>query len=126
MLKHYVEFFYCGSFFSETDVKLIKNRRELFTIPKGCYGYRFFDREEAEQKGEMLWGKKKNYSGIYYFGEVMSLKEVKEQRLSIRGSKMLINNMEGNGWKRIVKTRMGNFQPFSKRDKIIEVNNETT
>ena len=120
MLKHYVEFFYCGSFFSETKVKLIKNRNEVFEIPKNSYGCRYFVREEVKKGDEILMGKEKNYSGMYYIGEVMSLEEVKEKRLSIRESKTLINNMEGNKWKHVVKTRRGNFQPFYKEDKLID------
>ena len=119
MLKHYVEFYYPGSLVAETEVKQIKNRKERFKIPEYAFGYRFFDKEEVEVKGETLTGRRKNWSGMHYFGEVMSLKEVKEQRLSIRGSKTLIRNMEGNGWKRVVKTRCGNFQPFEKRDRLV-------
>lgn len=115
-LKHYIEFFYCGILVSETSIEKIKGRRKDFKVPKGSYGYRYFDQEEIKQGDEILTGKRKNYSGIHYFGEVLSLKEVKEK---FPHEKILIRNMEGNNWERVVKTNMGNFQPFSKRDKLI-------
>lgn len=120
-LKHYVEFFYCGILVSETEAKQIKSRKEEFKIPKGSYGCRYFDREEVKRGGETLIGKKKNYSGMYYLGKTMSLEEVKEE---FPRENILIRNMEGNGWKHVVKTRMGNFQPFHKRDRIIVANKE--
>ncbi len=46
----------------------------------------------------------------------MSLAEVKEE---LPAEKILISNMEGNGYKYVVKTIRGNFQPFEKKDKIL-------
>ena len=117
-LKQYVTFYYPGILMNEKEVKLISSRRDKIEIPKGSFGYRFFDRIETRVDGETLKGKPKNHSGIYYLGRKMSLAEVKKE---LPKEKILISNMEGNGYKYVVKTIRGNFQPFEKRDKIISV-----
>jgi len=117
-LKHYVTFYYPGSFVNEEETKLISSRRDEVEIPRGSFGYRFFDRTETELNGEMLKGKPKNHSGMYYLGRKMSLAEVKKE---LPKERILISNMEGNNYKYVVKTIRGNFQPFEKRDKVISV-----
>lgn len=118
MLKHYVIFYYPGSLFNEEETKLISSRKDKIEIPKGSFGYRFFDRTEVELDGEALTGKRSNYSVMYYLGRKMSLAEVKRE---LPTEKILIRNMEGNNYKYMVKTIRGNFQPFKKGDKIIRV-----
>lgn len=116
MLKHYVEFLYPGVFVSESYEREIKSRDNIKNIPKNCYGYRFFDREEIVINKENLVGKEKNYSGTYYFGESFTLNEVKK----LNGNhKILIDNMKINNWKKVVKTRIGNFQPLYYNDKVL-------
>lgn len=112
MLKHYVEFYYPGSFLPETDVKEIKNRETKITLPKGSYGYQFFDIEEVVEKGELLKGQPKNHSGMYYKGKLYSYKEAQKE---FADKKILLSNMKNNGWKWIVCTVAGNFQPFFKK-----------
>jgi len=116
-LKHYVEFYYAGVFMSETEVRSVE-RRDLSNVkaPKNCFGFRFFDREETEVDGEMLKGKMKNYSGYYYFGTVYTKEDVEKY---VDNNKILLSNMSGNGYDRVVKTRLGNFQPFYKEDVIM-------
>jgi len=116
-LKHYVEFYFPGIIVMESSILKIKSRKEEFKIPDGAYGYRFFDKEEVKIKGEILEGRRKNWSGTYYFGEVLSLKELKER---FPDEDTLIHNMEMNDWEQIVRTTRGIFQPFEKGDKIIK------
>jgi hypothetical protein len=118
MTKHFVEFYYPGSFVSETDVKEIKNRNQNIERPKNCFGYRFFDKEVITKNGEVLEGKKKNISNMTYFGQKYSLKEVKNQFPYL---KILISNMECNEWNYVVKTIQGNWQPLKDDDKVIEL-----
>ncbi len=115
-LKHYVTFYYPGILMNEEETRLISSRRDKIEIPKGSFGYRFFDRTETELDGETLKGKPKNHSGIHYLGKKMSLAEVKKE---LPAEKILISNMECNGYKHVVKTIRGNFQPLERRDKII-------
>lgn len=109
-LVHYVELLYAGIFMSETNEKKVKKRDHTkIKAPKDCFGYRFFSREETDSNGEILKGKKKNYSGYYYFGEVYTKEDVEKY---VDNPRILLSNMSGNGYDKVVKTRLGNFQPF--------------
>lgn len=116
-LKHYVEFLYPGALFSETSVEEVAERDpRKVQAPRECFGYKFFDRLEVRVGDETLIGESKNHSGTFYFGRVMTLEDVKRE---MPEADILIRNMKGNGYDRIVKTRRGNFQPFTKKDKIV-------
>lgn len=57
MLKHYIEYFYTGIFVSGSTTGPIEVRNNLLIpLPKGAYGYKFFDREEitSSETGEIL------------------------------------------------------------------------
>lgn len=117
MIKQYVEFLYSGILFPETEIRKIEERDpSKLKIPKSCFGYRFFERQEADVDGETLVGEPKNYSGITYFGTVMTLSDVKREMPNAR---TLISNMKGNGWDKVVKTRRGNFQPLKLEDRVV-------
>ncbi len=120
MLKHYVEFLYPGIFFVDTSIREVKTRnyKNLQRIPKGCFGFRYFDKEEIKKSGEILEGRKKNISGTYYFGEVYPINRIKKEYPKER---ILIGNIERNSrTKTAIKTRCGNWQIFSKGDRIIK------
>jgi hypothetical protein len=120
MLIHYVEFFYPGIFMSETNTKQVKDRTPIKKekAPAGCYGYRFFDREEKQDKEEILLGKNKNHSGMTYFGKVYTLTEVKKMAKE-KDMGCLVSNMESNDWPKVVQTIRGNWQPLEKGDTVI-------
>lgn len=117
-LKHYVEFSYPGAFFSESSARVVSERDpSKVRAPKECFGYRFFDRQEAKaEDGEVLVGQARNQSGMHYFGKVMTLEDVQRE---MPQDSTLVQNMKGNGWKKVVKTRFGHFQPFESRDTIV-------
>lgn len=116
MTKHYVEFYYPGSFVSETSTEEIESRTANFEIPKYCFGFMFFDQEETLLDGETLYGNRKNKSNFFYFGKAYTLAEVKK---TFPDARILISNMKGNGWDSVVKTRRGNFQPLEKEDVVL-------
>lgn len=116
-IKQYVEFMYPGAFFSETEVREVKERDPTkLEVPQGCFGYRFFERQEVQEGGETLFGQPRNYSGTTYFGKAMTIADVKRE---MPDAKTLISNMENNGWDKVVKTRRGNFQPLQLEDRVI-------
>ena len=117
MTKHFVEFYYPGSFFPETSVKEIKNRKEKIEVPKGCYGYMFFDQEEIVSNGEKLTGNRKNKSGNTFFGKKYSIEDLKRD---FSENRILISSIENNGYKFAVKTISGNWQPVDKKDKVVD------
>lgn len=116
MIKHYVMFCFPGSLMSEYQCHEIKSRRQKIEVPKNCFGYYFFDQEETIINERKLTSKKFNESGMRYFGKVYTLKEIKEKYPKL---KTLIRNIEGS-YKKAVKTRCGNWQPFTYKDKIIK------
>lgn len=113
MLKHYVEFVYPGSFFSETTIKEVDTRDVRMDLPKGAFAYRFFSRQVAMIHDETLVGDKKDYSPMTYFGETFTVDQIKEMP---GDHSILIRNMEGNKWDRVVKTIRGNFLPLLEGD----------
>lgn len=114
MTKNYVTFLFPGSLFPEETVKEIVFG--MPEIPKGCFAYYLWDREEVVLDGETLYGKPKNITGRYYFGKELSLDEVK--RL-YPDAKTLHFNMQANKYKTVVRTRCGNFQPLEEKDTIV-------
>lgn len=117
MLKHYLEIFYPGLLFSESEIKEVENRDpNNVVIPDNAYGYRFFDRIELIREKDTLTGPKKNYSPMTYFGRAYTLEEVKKL---FPKEEILIKNMIHNHWRVAVKTRMGNWQILRDGDVVI-------
>jgi len=118
MIKHYVEFFYPGIFFSESSSREVAERVPRGEFPDGSFGCRFFDREAVKgDHDDWLYGSPFNYSGIYYRGGTdYTLKEVKA---FFPNEDILISNMEANGYEKVIKTSMGNWQPFTDKDTIL-------
>lgn len=120
-LKQYIEFFYPGLFVSESSEQEVADRTPPVELPKGAYGYRFFARSEVTHDGETLRGQPKDYSGMTYYGEVMTLEEVKA--LTPSGDyRILVSNMECNGWGRVVRTVRGQFMPLNDGDSVVAPN----
>lgn len=113
MIKHYVEFYYPGIIVADTSVCSIESRDQKIDMPKGAYGYRFFDREEIEtSEGETLRGDRKSISALHVFGKKLNLEEAKQ----LPRSEILVSNMRANGWKYVVKTDLGNIIEFREED----------
>jgi hypothetical protein len=119
MIKQYIEWYYPGSFVSETSSVMVSDRSAPVVIPERAYGYRFFARTEVVEDGERLVGANRDYSPMTYFGEVLTVDQVKalpEHRHD--QYRVLISNMECNGWKSVVRTVQGNFQPINEGDTV--------
>lgn len=107
--RTWVTFFYPGSLLEEAASQPVETRDvERLTIPEGAFAFQFFDRTDGvlELDGDLIevTGKPKNHSPRYYpDGEVLTLADVAP------GS-YLEQNMRGNGWDRVVRTRRGNVQ----------------
>lgn len=63
---------------SDTSDKSIESREDRVDIPDHAYGYRFFDREEVDQDGELLGGKNKNHSNWFFLGEIFDKERVEK------------------------------------------------
>lgn len=120
MLKHYVEYLYPGIIVSETSVSEIPERDvKKVELPDGSFGFRFFDRTVTVVDGETLTGDRKNVSGWHYQGEKMTIEQVKATFGNDGKHRILISNMENNGYTAVVKTRFGQFLPLNDNDTII-------
>jgi hypothetical protein len=118
-LQHYVEYFYPGAFFSESDDKKIEERNpEKVRKPKNAYGFRLYSRMECWKEGRLLQGPVENCSGMYYFdASVFTAKEAEKQ---FPNESILLDNLRNNKMSHIVKTKFGGFQQFNpKKDKIV-------
>ena len=117
-VQTYVEILYPGVMVSETEVKKVLSRDpSKVKVPNEAYGFRFYDRTEiTTADGELLAGKPKNYSGAFYFGKEMTTDDVKRE---VPNHSILLSNMKSIGWKKVVKTRLGNFQQLTLEDTVL-------
>lgn len=115
MKKTYIEWFYPGSFVSETRTEPVEDRSKPSKISKTAYAYRFFDREEIQQGRETLRGKPKNYSPMYYFGEEFTAEEALNDDSFGDIAK---SNIKVNEFKRVVRTKLGQIFPLEDKDRV--------
>jgi len=113
MVKVYVEFLFQENVSSDVAEKEVSNRKEVVKLPKGAYGYRFFDREEIEENGDITFGAKKNHSGVTYFGREYTLAQVKR---NFPEERFLAAMMESNGYTKAVRVPSGQFYPLANSD----------
>jgi hypothetical protein len=128
MRKHFVKFFSPGTFTAETTVREIEawDVGKALEMASGVeerygatpYAFCFITRARADKDFD---SKEVKRSRMYYLPhcKVETLKEIKA-----RGSKddrILISNMEGNGWDRVITTTKGWkwYQPFKGGDVLL-------
>jgi hypothetical protein len=110
MEKHYVEFLSPGTFVSESDVreidswdseKAVEMAREITQRYNAKpFGFRFFTKARGDEDFEP---KVTATSKMYYInGTVMTVDEVRGRRNP--DERILLSNMEGNGWGNVVTT----------------------
>ncbi len=106
------------NYISKIEEVSSRDYKELNKIPNECYVFRFFDQTLFKaQDGEVVFGKPKNISGLYYpQGQIMTLEEIKKE---FPPEHTLIQNMKKNGWRKQVKARDGHFYPLDLEDRIV-------
>lgn len=112
----WVKFLFPGAFFSEDSSEKVSSRdiSEL-VIPEGAFAFSFHDVTTQVAKledGTEIPHKtgQENKSGMFYPGGI-KLGSMDVGYLH-GDNRILLDNMRSNGWKHVVKTRVGNFQPF--------------
>lgn len=119
----YVEFLYPGLLMSESSSQEVASRDLLkLEVPENAFGFRFFDvlsmTVEVEGEEVELTSKTLNKSATHYYGgTVYTAAQIKRQ---FPDEKILISNIEGNRYKKVIKCRTGNWQPFQKDDVLVE------
>ncbi len=113
---HFAKFLYWGILTSESSEREVETRDpKKVDMPEHAFGFYFLDRKLVMDGKEKLWGKDTNTSGIYYYGKEMTLAEVEKE---MPGESVLISNMRGNGYKRVVFTGRGTY-PLNDDDVIL-------
>lgn len=121
--QHFVEYFYPGLLFAESSSRQIATHsvgEALKGMSKKAYGFKLYDKQilraMVEDGTSTTVEKTLNESGMYYPGGVIyTMAEIKNQQ----GESILYCNMWGNDYKKVVKTRLGNYQPFTDKDRIL-------
>ena len=127
--KHFVEFYSPGSFFAETDTKAIdswdiekaKEMAKEIIQRYGAkpYAFRFITRGRTDDE---LDSKVIEQSGYHFInGTIKTLAEIKAENNP--DDKVLISNMECNGWDKVVITHSPYkwTQPFTEEDSVVTI-----
>ena len=128
MEKHFVKFFSPGTIVAEDTVKPIDSWSQSLAVEMSRYiterhgatpyGFKFLTRTRAV---DALDSHVSATSGMYYLqGKVETLTEIKAK--GDPANKILIGNMECNGWDKVVTSTKGYkwTQPFNENDVLIE------
>ena len=120
--KTFVEFTCPGAFFNETYSREVDTRDpSCLQIPDNAYAFQFYDiigttqviwnLKSVDNERVTMKSERMNLSLRYYLnGKVMTYDEVAAE---VPNNKILLSNMKCNGWRGVIKTRFGNFQPFT-------------
>ena len=116
-LIKYVRFWFPGSFVSDDTIRESVSDTRI-DFPDGAYAAQRFSRFETEDpRGGKMVGPEYDHGSKYIEGEAYTLEQVK----ALPGDyHILIRNMEGNDWPRVVRCRQG-FLPLSDKDVVIPV-----
>ncbi|KKU53877.1 MAG: hypothetical protein UX77_C0036G0008, partial [Parcubacteria group bacterium GW2011_GWA1_47_11] len=116
--KTYIEFLYPGSFFNESSTQKVKTRDvSKVKVPKNAFGFKFFDIlsvvVDVGGKKVKLASEQTNVSPMHYYGG--KLYTVAELKCDLSND-LLVKNVEGEGCKKAILCRTGNWQPFRRTD----------
>jgi len=123
--KHFIQFQYSGSFFSEeTSVEIVERDPSKIEVPPGAYCFSFYDQivgtiiESIGDKEIAVNSAQLDKSPTYYYGgKVYTVEELKKK---FPNEQTLITNVEINSCKRTIKCRNGNWRFFKDDDVLIE------
>jgi hypothetical protein len=115
----FVQFFYQGLMFAETSTQDVENLDPYSVVwPDHAYAFTMHRREDVIDGKSVYTGVSYQIGGTYYHhdSKVETLDEVRKRP----DCKILIQNMESNGWDLVVWNRFGGFpQPFGDRDVVL-------
>ena len=117
--KTFVEFVFPGLLFSETSVREVECRDRQMKMPKGAYGFRFFDVTDTVVDGETLTGNRKNFSPMHYPGAETIPADKVPERFPDDRHKILRSNVRINEMRGIILTRTGNAVEWREDDVVM-------
>lgn len=122
-MKIFCELLFPGSFYPEEQVIAVDVRdpQAIAAEHSGAFSFQFFDQVSAEVEVDgvkrRVFGDRKNLSPKYFpGGTVFTKDDIEAMGPEFR---ILRANMNNDGWGVMVKTRRGNFQPFTKDCEVI-------
>lgn len=121
--KTHVVFFYPDLFVSETSTRVVKSREvSKVKVPKGAYAFKFFDTysliARVDGKKVLLTSERLNPSPIHYYGgKLYTPTEVKRE---FPNEYLFHDNIKDHGWRRMIRCRFGNWEPFLKKDVLVK------
>lgn len=110
---YYVTFWAPGSFVAnDWTVTVDSPDPHKVEWPDSAYAFRLFKREDVIDGDKTYQGKPKQVGPTYYHPD-SAIQSLDEVRTNPKASRILVSNMECNGWKQIIWTRWMNWpQPF--------------
>ena len=121
IITTYVEKIYRGVICSESVIRETDNRHPLSIENDGdIQGFRFYDKERLVVNNKEYYGDTINYSPWYFFGERLSLDDIKSNSNINPIYKRLIPFMEHNKINYVCHTQVGSYLPMEDEDMTID------
>lgn len=123
MTTFYAEYDLPGSFFGETVSREIPERSVAAAkaaAPKSAFAFTLYECADPVDLGPeySVVPKRLNVSGKHFLGgQIFTLAQL--EALNSPDDRILISNMRSNRWGRVIRTSMGNWQPFEETSCIV-------
>ena len=119
MLKHFVRYIRRGPEGKKSVYEEIPERdlRFVSIMDSQVIGFQFFDKVIVEEDGEVLEGKEKNYSGVYYKGIHMTKEEL--SHIETIHATLILNAMGLCNLSECVKTGEDEFYLLHQNDVVL-------
>jgi hypothetical protein len=108
--KYYVTFYTPGILFAENWNKDIEiPDPNIVEWPKNAYAFDLYEQENViDDNGKIFEGKPKKIGPMYYHPD-SKIETLSQLKKSHPNDKILINNVESNGYKKVIWTRWNNW-----------------
>jgi hypothetical protein len=116
MIVRYVEYLHPGLLFSENSYVKFPEGGLTGKRPH-TFGYRLVEREEVEGESGELTGEWKVCSPWTMHGREETVEEIRER--ADPNERILLSNMECNGYKRVCRTEYGQAIPLKDDDVVV-------
>lgn len=116
----YVAYDLPGTFEAEHDSRPVASRDPRVaadTAPAGAFAFTFYDVVTTEVDGVELRSRPRNHSSRYFIGG--TVRTVAEVEAMEGDRSILLSNMRGNGWDRVIFCPAGNVQPLESGDVVV-------
>jgi len=119
--KTFVTYFYAGVFVADTSTREIKNKNGRQRFPPGAFAYQFYNHDYIIMPDgkNVPMGDDYDCSGLHYRAEGSNIYTLEQVKKLFPKEKVMISNMECNGYKKVIKTHIGNWRELNEEDKIV-------